>query len=68
MQFQARLGEIEGVLRAARDAAQQRPIRFEHGSKAYTSDDIDELLELHQMMLARFAPQLDIIRRRRDER
>jgi hypothetical protein len=68
MQFQGRLGEVEGVLRAAREAAQERPIRFEHGAKPYTSDDIDQLIELHHMMLERFSPQLDVIRRRRDER
>jgi hypothetical protein len=68
MQFQGRLGEIEGVLRAARSAADQRPIRFEHGGRAYTREDIDQVIELHRSMLERFTAQLDVIRRRRDER
>jgi hypothetical protein len=68
MAFQARLGDVEGVLRAAEQAAKVRPIRLEHGGRAYTSDDIHALLELHQSMLAEFADHLDIIRRRRDER
>ncbi|MFY9580044.1 MAG: hypothetical protein WAQ33_12030 [Gaiellaceae bacterium] len=68
MQFQGRLGEVEGVLRSARTATEQRPIRFEHGGRAYSRDDIDQLLALHQTMLERFASQLDVIRRRRDER
>lgn len=46
----------------------QRPIRFEHGGKAYTSEDIQQLIDLHQAMLGRFSSQLDIIRGRRDER
>ncbi len=68
MSFQARLGDIEGVLRAAQVAAQDRPIRFEHGGRAYAKDDIAELLQLHQSMLDRFSVQLDVIRGRRDER
>lgn len=68
MAFQARLGDVEGVLRAAAQAADIRPIRFEHGGKAYTREDIAEILELHQEMLDRFAVQLDVIRGRRDER
>jgi hypothetical protein len=66
--FQSRLGDVEGVLRAAQVAAEERPIRFEHGGRTYTKADIASLLELHQMMLERFAPQLDVIRGRRDER
>lgn len=68
MAFQARLGEVEGVLRAAEEAAENRPIRFEHGGRAYTQKDIHELLELHESMLEGFAEHLDVIRSRRDER
>jgi hypothetical protein len=68
MTFQARLGDVEGVLRAAQGAAAQRPIRFEHGGKAYTSNDVQQLIDLHRMMLERFSSQLDIIRGRLDER
>jgi hypothetical protein len=68
MAFQARLGEVEGILRAAGEAAARRPIRFEHGGKAYTSDDIADLHDLHTSMLEQFSDHLDVIRRRRDER
>lgn len=68
MAFQARLGDVEGILRAAEHAAKVRPIRFEHGGKAYTQEDIAELLNLHRSMLGRFSSQLDVIRGRRDER
>jgi hypothetical protein len=68
MAFQARLGEVEGVLRAAEEAADKRPIRFEHGGKAYTSDDIADLQDLHASMLEQFSDHLAVIRRRRDER
>ena len=68
MTFQAKLGDVEGVLRAAQDAASQHAIRFEHGGKAYTSGNIQQLVDLHQAMLGRFSSQLDIIRARRDER
>ena len=68
MTFQGRLGDVEGVLRAAEQAAEGRPIRFEHGGRAYTKEDIAQLRDLHTSMLERFASQLDIIRRRRDER
>jgi hypothetical protein len=68
MTFQARLGDVEGVLRAAQGAATRRPIRFEHGGKAYASEDIQQLIDLHQTMLKLFSSQLDIIRGRRDER
>lgn len=68
MTFQARLGDVEGLLRAAEQAAEQRPIRFEHGGRAYTHEDIRELLDLHRSMLEDFADYLDVIRGRRDER
>lgn len=68
MAFQAQLGEVEGVLRAADEAAAQRPIRFEHGGKAYSSDDISDLQALHYSMLNDFSADLDVIRGRRDER
>jgi hypothetical protein len=68
MAFQARLGDVEGVLRAAEAASSQRPIRFEHGGRAYTHDDILALVALHRSMLEEFADQLDVIRGRRDER
>ncbi|MGI8428921.1 MAG: hypothetical protein ACR2OB_06365 [Solirubrobacteraceae bacterium] len=68
MGFQGRLGDVEGILRAARAAAEQRPIQFEHGGRSYTKDDIAELLGLHEAMLARFSDQLNVIRGRRDER
>jgi hypothetical protein len=68
MTFQARLGDVEGVLRAAEKAAEQRPIRFDHGGRAYTREEVHTLLELHQPMLEEFAHHLDVIRRRRDER
>lgn len=68
MSFQARLGDVEGVLRAAEFASAQRPIRFEHGGRAYSSDDVKEITRLHQSMLDDFSDQLDVIRGRRDER
>jgi hypothetical protein len=68
MTFQAKLGDVDGVLRAAQAAAAQRPIRFEHGGKAYTSEDIQRLMDLHHTMLRRFSSELDIIRGRLDER
>jgi hypothetical protein len=68
MTFQASLGDVEGTLRAAEEASAERPIRFEHGGKAYTSEDIGQLVSLHQYMLEAFSSELDIIRRRRDER
>lgn len=68
MAFQARLGDVEGVLRAAASAAENRPIAFKHGGTAYTKDDIAQLLALHEAMLERFSDQLDVIRGRRDER
>jgi hypothetical protein len=68
MGFQARRGDVEGVLKAASEAAAHRAIRFEHGGKAYSSQDIQQLVDLHQSMLEEFSSQLDIIRNRLDER
>jgi hypothetical protein len=68
MAFQVRRGDVQGVLRAAEDAAEQRPIRFEHGGRAYMRDDIHELLELHESMLENFAEHLEVTTSRHDER
>jgi hypothetical protein len=68
MALQGRLGDIDGVLRAAEGAAEHRSIRFEHGGRVYTKDDVAELRILHESMMGRFSDQLDVIRARRDER
>jgi len=68
MAFQGRLGDVEGTLRAAHAASRDRPIRFEHGGHPYTHSDIEALRSLHESMLEDFAPQIDLIRQRRDER
>lgn len=68
MAFQGRLGDVEGVLRAAEVASKQRPIRFEHGGRVHTHEEVQALLELHRSMLEDFSDQLDVIRKRRDER
>jgi hypothetical protein len=68
MALQGRLGDIDGVLRAAEHAAEHRSIRFEHGGRIYSKDDIAELRQLHDSLLTRFSDQLDVIRGRRDER
>jgi hypothetical protein len=66
--FSSRIADVEGVLAAATAAAARQPIVLEHGSRAYSSVDIQRLLELHRHMLEQFQSEVAVIRKRTDER
>lgn len=68
MEFQGRIGQLEGVLGAASEAAEHQPIVMEHGSKTLSSEDLEMIFELHDFLLKRFETEISYIRRRRDER
>jgi len=67
-EFTSRVADTQAILRAAADAAGERPIVLEHGSKPYTAEDIENLRALHDYLLDRFETELSVIRRRTDER
>jgi hypothetical protein len=68
MEFQGRIGEVEGVLRTAGAAAERGPLLMKHGARAYAREDIEQLLALHEDMLERFKEEISFIRKRTDER
>jgi hypothetical protein len=68
MEFQGRLGQVEGVLREAEQATAKGPIELEHGGPTYSRKDVQDLVALHKSLLERFADEIAVIRRRTDER
>lgn len=64
--FRSQIANFEAVLEAAASAASQRPLLLQHGSREYTAHDIRELLDLHRLLLNRFAAEIAVIVKRRD--
>jgi hypothetical protein len=68
MEYQGRMGQVVGVLKAALDATSDGPLVLKHGGQPYSQRDINELAEFHGELQARFASEIEVILRRRDER
>ncbi len=69
--LKARLAEVEAVLSAAENLIQKNDVKalsFTHGASDLTFEDIDNLRALHILMMERFKNELEIIKRRYDER
>ena len=66
MALESKLANVEAVLRRVRGYAATKTVVI--GREEVSSKDIDQLLQLHGLLLATFSGELDAIRRRTDER
>ena len=68
IQLEGRIANFIGIIEAARKAAQEKAVTFEHGGQAYSGNDLDNLLEVHRELLKRFHSEIGVIQKRTDER
>jgi hypothetical protein len=68
MEYQGRMGQVVGVLQAALDATRDGPLVLQHGGQPFGHRDVEELAAFHAELQVKFASEIDVILRRRDER
>lgn len=68
IEFNGRIANFIGILDAARRGIHEKEVTFIHGGQAYSTKDLDLLLEVHSELLRRFHEEVEILRRRTDER
>ena len=66
--LEARFANLGAVVDEARRATLSGVATFEHNAPAFSGDDVEALVELHQQMLVLFQPELSVIRSRIHER
>lgn len=68
IEFDGRINNFVRVVEAARNTIQREKVTFEHGGDTYSAQDLNMLLTVHHELLARFHDEIEIIRKRKDER
>lgn len=68
VEFFNRTANVEKILKTAAAVLEDTGKFFEHGRKTYTLSDLTLLLEVHKELLERFKDEIEIIKRRVDER
>lgn len=68
IEFKGRVSNLEGIIESAKKAFQRKPVTFEHGGQTFTTNDLDNLLNLHHAMMNKFNGDIKVILKRTDER
>jgi len=68
IELEGRIANLKHAVESARNVAQEKMVTFEHGGHAYSSRELDTLLEVHENLLERFVEQIAVIQKRIDER
>jgi len=68
IELQGQVANLLGVLEAAKAAAGDDTVTLRHDGKRYDGKDIEGLFAVHTLVHEKFRPELDIIRKRIDER
>lgn len=68
IELEGRIANFEKVIELARNVVNDKMATFEHGSRAFGSQDLDSLLKIHLDLVQRFQEEIKIIQRRTDER
>lgn len=68
IQLEGQIANLEGIMQSARTAVGESMATFGHGGQAFGAQDLDSLMEAHKLLLEKFRMELDVIRRRKDER
>ncbi len=68
IELQGQIAKLESIVQSARSALQEKAASFGHGGHAFGAQDLDNLLEVHRLLLEKFRPELDVILQRKDER
>lgn len=68
-ELSSRFAHLEAVITATRTALGDRSAtRVRHGAVPYSIDDLNALLKVHEALQAQFTSEIEMIRRRTDER
>ena len=68
IELDGQVANLLGVLDAAKAATGDDTVTFQHDGKRYGENDIESLFAVHEFVHQKFKGELDIIRRRIDER
>ena len=68
IELEGRIANFKHAVESVRNVAQEKMVSFEHAGHAYSTRDLDVLLQVHEELLKRFAEQITVIRGRIDER
>ena len=68
IEMQGRLANLKMVLETSRDAIRNGAATFEHSGDAFTSSDVEVLMEMDRGLQEKFRDQMGIIAQRTDER
>lgn len=68
IELQGQIAKLESIVESARKALQENTATLGHGGPAFGVSDLDDLLEVHRLLLEKFRPDLEVIQQRKDER
>lgn len=68
IEFEERIANFTAVLETAEGVVEKGPVAFEHGGSVFAVEDLTTLRRLHEELLVKFAAEIDVIRKRKDER
>jgi hypothetical protein len=69
IELDGQIANFEKIVKSAREAIRrERVATFSHGGPPFGTQDLDRLLEVNRLLQTKFQAELDVIRRRRDER
>jgi hypothetical protein len=68
IELQGQVANLQGVLEAAKAATAEDAVALRHDGKQYGAKDIQDLFAVHTLIHEKFRAELDILRKRIDER
>ena len=68
IQLKGRIANFLALVDVARRAAKEGAVSLRHGGAVFCSDDLDNLIAVHEEMLGTFRTELEVIEQRSDER
>lgn len=68
IEFEGRVANLKKIIQSTLDATKEDSLTFDHGSYAFGSVDLQNLLELHDYLLKRFNDEINVIKKRKTER
>lgn len=68
IELEGQVANFLGIVAAAKNAAGQQTVTLEHGGKGFDTRQIENLFRVHQFLQEKFKEEMDIIKKRIDER
>jgi len=68
IELQGQIAKLEKMVELAREAIQEKTVTFGHGGHSFGAKDLDEILEVHRVLMQKFDTEIKIIEKRKDER